>query len=57
VRIISELIDGGGYDDPGPVKDAAERQILAIPFSQFRDSALAGALFHQRRLDPQRART
>jgi hypothetical protein len=39
VRIISELIDGGGYDDPGLsviVKDAAERQILAIPFSQFR---------------------
>jgi hypothetical protein len=35
VRIISELIDGGGYDDPGQ-KDAAERQILAIPFSQFR---------------------
>jgi hypothetical protein len=31
VRIISELIDGGGYDDPGQ-KDAAERQILAHAF-------------------------
>ena len=30
------------------IEDAAERQILAIPFSQFRDSALAGALFHQK---------
>jgi hypothetical protein len=36
---ISELIDGGGCDDPGLsmiVKDATERQIFAIPFSDFR---------------------
>ena len=39
LRIISELIDGGGYDDPGLsmiVKDEAERQIFAIPFSKAR---------------------
>jgi hypothetical protein len=39
MRIISEVIDGGGCDDPGLsmiVKDAAERQIFAIPFSDFR---------------------
>jgi hypothetical protein len=33
VRVISKLIDGGGYDDRMIVKDAAERQVFAIPFS------------------------
>jgi hypothetical protein len=38
VRVISEIADGG-YDDPDLsmiVKDAAERQVFAIPFSEVR---------------------